>query len=72
MVTLTSTLPAFAGAVAVIVVGDSTENWDDSFEPKYTAFAWLKPLPEMTTVAPPPADTVSGDNEVTIGAPGDA
>jgi hypothetical protein len=39
VVTLTPTLPAFAGAVAVIVVGDSTENWDDSFGPKYTALA---------------------------------
>ncbi len=70
MVTLTPTLPALAGAVAVIVVGEITVNWEDSFGPKYTALASLNPLPLMMTVAPPPADTASGDSEVTSGAPG--
>jgi hypothetical protein len=70
VVTVTPTVPTFAGAVAVIVVGESTETWDDSFGPKYTALASLNPLPEMRTVAPPPDDTASGLSEATKGDPG--
>ena len=39
------TVPTFAGAVAVIVVGESTETWDDSFGPKYTALAFVESAP---------------------------
>jgi hypothetical protein len=50
--------------------GEITEKLDDSFVPKNTASASLNPLPVMMTVPPPPADTVSGESDVTAGPPG--
>jgi hypothetical protein len=38
--------------------------------PKYTALPALKFSPVIRTVAPPPADTVVGEREVTTGPPG--
>jgi hypothetical protein len=68
--TLTPTVPSFVGAVAVIVVGESTAKLEDALVPKYTALVVPNPLPLMSTVAPPPAETASGDSDVTTGPPG--
>jgi hypothetical protein len=67
--TVTFTVPASVGAAALMNVGETTEKLEDSFGPKYTAVAPSNPLPTMVTVAPPPADTVDGEIELTTGAP---
>jgi hypothetical protein len=67
--TLTETTPESVGAVATIVVGETTVNFDEVSVPKSTALTDANPVPEIVTVAPPPADTALGDSDVTAGAP---
>jgi hypothetical protein len=67
--TLTETTPESDGAVARIVVGETTVNLDEAFVPKSTVLTDSNPLPVTVTVAPPPADTALGDSAVTAEAP---
>jgi hypothetical protein len=68
--TVTSTVPESVGAVAVIDVGERTVKFEDALAPNRTALTCANPLPVMTTLAPPPADTVDGVSDVTVGASG--
>jgi hypothetical protein len=68
--TFTDTTPESVGAVASIVVGETTVNLDEALVPKSTALADPNPLPEIVTDPPPPADTALGEMAVTAGAPG--
>jgi hypothetical protein len=70
VVTLTSTVPPFVGAVAKISFCEITVTLEESFVPKETALAPSNPLPKIVTMEPPPAETVLGERAVTTGAPG--
>jgi hypothetical protein len=70
VVTVTSTLPVPAGAVAVIWLAERTVKAGARVVPKRTAVAWLKLLPVMVTAVPPPDDPEAGLTELITG--GDA
>ena len=63
--TRTSTVPAPTGATAVMVVGEVTVKSDEALGPNSTALAPLKPVPEISIVAPPPAVPLEGVRDET-------
>jgi len=63
-----STVPVPLGAVAVIVVGETTVNADAAVPPKVTAVAALKFDPAMLTIVPPAPGPDVGLIDVTAGA----
>jgi hypothetical protein len=69
-VTVTSTVPADpAGAVAVICVAELTVKLVAGVDPKLTAVAPVKLVPEIVTEVPPPLDPTDGLAETTEGGP---
>ena len=68
VVTVTSTVPVPAGAVATILPADDSENDSAAVVPNVTALAPLKPLPLIVTVAPPSVEPAVGLRPVTRGA----
>ena len=66
--TLTSTVPAPAGEVAVIWVAELTVNPVAAVAPNVTAVAPENPVPVMVTVVPPARGPALGEIEVTTGA----
>jgi hypothetical protein len=71
VVTVTSTVPVPAGAVAVIWVAEFTA-YVAAVAPKRTAVAPLNPVPVMVTVVPPASGPEVGLTPVTVGACGGA
>ncbi len=71
-VTVTSTTPVPAGAVAVIDVAFTTVKLAAAIVPKFTAVALVNPVPVMVTAAPPAAGPLAGEIAVTVGAGGGA
>jgi hypothetical protein len=69
VVTVTSTVPAgSAGATAVICVALSTVKLEASVEPNFTAVAFVKSVPVIVTLVPPPVGPELGLTFVTVGA----
>ena len=68
MVTLTSTVPVPAGAVALIEVAELTVKPVAGVAPKLTAVAPVNPVPVMVTEVPPAPGPDVGEIEVTAGA----
>jgi hypothetical protein len=68
--TLTSTRPLFVGTVALMKVEETTEKLEDGLAPKNTSLVAPNPRPVIVTFAPPPADTVEGEMELTTGGLG--
>ena len=70
LLTVTSTVPADPdGAVAVILLSETTVKLAGLPEPKSTTVALVKPLPVIVTVFPPPTAPAPGDTPLTTGAP---
>ena len=69
VVTVTSTVPAPGGLVAVICVALSTVNEADGLEPKFTAVAPLKFRPVIVTEVPPVSGPEAGFTLETCGTP---
>ena len=67
VVTVTSTFPMPAGAVAVTEVSDTGVNPVAGELPKCTALAPVRPVPVMVTRLPPARAPAVGDNVVTVG-----
>jgi hypothetical protein len=67
VVTVTSTVPTPAGAVAVIEVDELTVIVA-GVPPKLTAVAPPRSVPVIVTVVPPPRGPVFGEIDVTAGA----
>ena len=67
LVTVTSTVPEPAGLVAVIDVALVAVKLAAGVEPKSTAVAPLRFVPEMVTVVPPAAGPVAGLTPDTVG-----
>ena len=67
VVTVTSTVPVPAGAVAVIDVAVLAVNPVAEVVPNFTPVAELKLVPVMTTVVPPAAGPLVGLMPVTVG-----
>ena len=63
----TSTVPAPAGAVAVICVAELTVKPVAAVAPKVTAVAPLKLVPVMVKLVPPPVGPLIGVKAVTVG-----
>jgi hypothetical protein len=70
VVTVTSTVPAPAGLVAVIWVSESTVIAAALAPPKLTLVGPMKPLPVMITVMPPAALPVAGETPLTASTAG--
>ena len=70
VVTVTSTVPEPAGAVAVIVVSLLTLNNVAATVPKFTALAPVKFVPVIVTDVPPAVEPDDGLTPVTVGAGG--
>ena len=68
VVTVTSTDPEPAGAVAVMVVALLTMKDVAGFTPKATAVAPVKLVPLTVTAVPPDAPPVFGARPATVGA----
>ena len=68
LVTRMSTVPAPAGAVAVIDVAELTVKPVAEVAPKVTAVAVENPVPVTVTVVPPAPGPAVGDIDVTLGA----
>ena len=68
VVTVTSTVPVPAGAVAMIVVGETTCTFALFTAPKATLDDAVKPVPVMSTCVPPEGEPAAGDNDVTLGS----
>jgi hypothetical protein len=68
VMTCTATMPAPTGAVAEMVVLETTLKLDDALGPKSTSLAEVKPEPVMVTAVPPPEVTVLGERLVIDGA----
>jgi hypothetical protein len=68
VVTVTSTVPAPAGEVAVICVALFTVNVVAPVAPNFTAVAPVKFVPVMVTLVPPAAGPLAGLTLVTVGA----
>ena len=66
-VTVTSTVPRPGGAMAVMVVGDSTVKRVAGVDPKRTEVTSTKFVPEMVTVFPPESGPEAGERFVTAG-----
>jgi hypothetical protein len=69
VVTVTSTVPAPAGEVAVIWVAPLTVKELAAVLPNLTAVAPEKLVPAMVTLVPPVGGPVFGVTLVTVGAP---
>ncbi len=67
VVTLTSTVPAPAGEVAVIEVEETTVTPTAAVAPNVTAVAPDKLVPVIVTVVPPPPGPPVGEIDVTVG-----
>ena len=67
LVTVTSTVPLPAGAVAVICVAELIVK-AATVAPNWTPVASLKPVPVIVTWVPPPVGPAFGLTEVTVGA----
>ena len=65
--TVTSTVPAPAGEVAVIEVAELTVNVAALAAPNLTAVAPVNPVPVIVTGVPPGAGPEVGAIEVTVG-----
>ena len=68
VMTVISTVPIPAGAVAVICVALLTVKLLALLAPKRTAPAPIRLVPVMTTLAPPAAKPVAGEIALTVGA----
>ena len=68
VVTVTSTVPVPAGAVAEMVVALVTVNADAATLPNFTADAPVRFVPVIDTAVPPPAGPEAGLTAVTVGA----
>jgi hypothetical protein len=68
VVTVTSTVPAPAGEVAVICVALLTVNVVAAVAPNFTAVVPVKFVPVMVTTVPPAAGPLAGLTSVTVGA----
>jgi hypothetical protein len=68
VVTVTSTVPVPAGAVAVIEVAELTVKPVAGVAPNVTAVAPAKLVPVMVTVVPPAVGPEVGEIEVIVGA----
>ncbi len=68
VVTVTSTVPLPAGAVAVMLVALTTVMPVAEAAPNLTAVAPVKPVPVMVTEVPPLAGPELGEMAVTVGA----
>ena len=68
MVTVTSTVPLPAGAVAVMLVALTTVMPVAEVAPNLTAVAPVKPVPVMVTEVPPLAGPELGEIAVMAGA----
>ena len=66
VVTVTSSMPAPAGAVAVICVADSAVMFA-GLVPNSTVDPLVKPVPVMITLVPPTAGPEVGLTPVTVG-----
>ena len=66
--TVTSTVPAPGGEVAVIEVAEFTVKLVALVAPNFTAVAPVKPFPVMATDVPPSAVPDVGEIDVTVGA----
>jgi hypothetical protein len=66
-VTVTSTVPAPEGDVAMIELALVTVNAVAATLPNVTAVAPVKLLPEMVILVPPAAGPLVGEIEVTLG-----
>ena len=69
VVTVTSTVPAPAGEVAVMEVALFTVKLVAAVAPNFTAVAAVKPVPVMLTIVPPAVGPLVGAMPVTVGAP---
>ena len=68
VVTVTSTVPALpAGAVALIVLGETMSNWVAAANPKATDVAPAKLPPLIVTTVPPSVGPLAGSSAVTNG-----
>jgi hypothetical protein len=72
VVTVMSTVPVPAGAVAMISVSDTTVKLVAAVVPKLTPVAPVNPVPVMSTVVPPDASPDDAESAVTTGADGGA
>jgi hypothetical protein len=68
VLTVTSTVPVPAGAVAVIEVGEPTLKLVAAVEPNFTAVASWSSVPVIVTVVPPAVGPLAGSSFVTVGA----
>jgi hypothetical protein len=68
VVSVTSTRPEPAGAVAVIELALTTVKFVAAVVPNFTAVALLKPEPVIVTAVPPPVGPKAGEIAVTVGA----
>jgi hypothetical protein len=69
VVTVTSTVPAPAGEVAVICVALFIVNVVAAVAPNFTAVAPVKFVPVMVTLVPPAVGPLVGFTDVTVGGP---
>ncbi len=67
VVTVTSTVPAPAGEVAVIWVSELTVNEVAAVAPNATAVAPVNPVPVIVTEVPPACGPLLGLTLVTVG-----
>lgn len=67
VVTVTSTTPVPAGAIAVIDEAELTEKLVAGVDPKRTELAPPKPVPEIVTEFPPSDGSEEGLRPVTVG-----
>lgn len=68
VVTVTSTVPAPGGEVAVIDVAELTVKLVALLAPNFTAVAPVNPVPVTATEVVPIADPELGEIELTVGA----
>jgi len=68
VVTVTSMVPLPGGAVAVMLVADTTVNDEAAVEPNDTLVAPVKFVPVIVTLVPPAVGPDVGETDVTVGA----
>jgi len=67
VVTVTSMVPLPGGAVAVMLVADTTVNDEAAVEPNDTPVAPVKFVPVIVTLVPPAVGPAAGVSDVTVG-----
>ena len=67
VVTVTSTVPAPAGEIAVILVAELTVKLEALLIPNITVVAPVNPVPVIVTVVPPTNGPLVGEMLVTAG-----